>query len=246
MIAEGFVEAGVRMYITARTKTECDEVAARLSANGGECYSLPADLSIEEECVRVCRELADREEKLDILVNNAGTAWSAPLEEFPAEGWDRVLDLNLKAPFFLTRELSPLLKAAGTQEDPARIINIGSADALRVSELPTYSATASKAALHHMTRMLARNLAPTVTVNVIAPGSFPSRMMKEVLVQYGPVIEAVTPLQRIGRADDVAGTAIYLCSRAGAYLTGAVIPVDGGLSTARAGFIPPEFLPPAE
>ena len=244
MIARGFIEAGVRVYVTARDKTECDVMAAELSKLG-ECVAIPADLSREEECVRLAREIKEREDRLHILVNNAGTGWSAPLEQFPAEGWDKVLDLNLKAPFYLTRELASRLKESGTPEDPARIVNIGSVDALRVAEFPTYSASTSKAAVHHLTRILAADFAPNVTVNAIAPGSFPSRMMAEVLQQFRPVIEAVTPLKRIGRAADVVGTAVFLCSTAGSYLTGTVIPVDGGLSTCRLGFVPPQFLPAA-
>jgi NAD(P)-dependent dehydrogenase (short-subunit alcohol dehydrogenase family) len=241
MIARGFVTAGARVCITARTVEDCDAVVKELSAIG-DCYAIPADLSSESECVRLAAELSAREQRLDILVNNAGTAWSAPLEEFPASGWDTVLDLGLKAPFYLTRELVALLRRSGTADTPARIINIGSVDAMRVPELPTYSATAAKAAIHHLTRMFAHDLAPEVTVNVIAPGSFPSRMMAEVLEHFGEEIAACTPLRRIGRATDIAGTAIFLCSPAGAYITGAVIPVDGGLSTARTGFVPGEYL----
>ncbi|MFV2101568.1 SDR family oxidoreductase [Micromonospora sp. LOL_024] len=246
MIAQGFVEAGARVYLTARTKSDCEDVAQELSAGGGECVAIPADLSDEQECVRLAREIADRESRLHILVNNAGTAWTAPVEQFPASAWDSVLDLGLKAPLFLVRELAPLLKAAGTAEDPARIVNIGSADALRVPEMPTYSAAAAKAAIHHITRMLAHDFAPTVTANVIAPGSFPSRMMAGVLEAMGEEIAAVTPLQRIGRPDDIVGTAIYLCSRAGSYVTGSVLAVDGGLATARTGFVPGRFLTEAQ
>ncbi|PZW00128.1 NAD(P)-dependent dehydrogenase, short-chain alcohol dehydrogenase family [Micromonospora phaseoli] len=246
MIAQGFVEAGARVYLTARTKSDCEDVAQELSAGGGECVAIPADLSDEQECVRLAREIADRESGLHILVNNAGTAWTAPVEQFPASAWDSVLDLGLKAPLFLVRELAPLLRAAGTAEDPARIVNIGSADALRVPEMPTYSAAAAKAAIHHITRMLAHDFAPTVTANVIAPGSFPSRMMAGVLDAMGEEIAAVTPLQRIGRPDDIVGTAIYLCSRAGSYVTGSVLAVDGGLATARTGFVPGRFLTDAQ
>ncbi|PZG19902.1 3-oxoacyl-ACP reductase [Micromonospora craterilacus] len=246
MIAQGFVEAGARVYLTARTKSDCDDVARELTAGGGECVAIPADLSDEQECVRLAREIAEREQKLHILVNNAGTAWTAPVEQFPASAWDRVLDLSLKAPLFLVRELAPLLRAAGTADDPARIVNIGSADAQRVPEMPTYSAAAAKAAIHHVTRMLAHDFAPTVTANVIAPGSFPSRMMAGVLEAMGEEIAAVTPMQRIGRPDDIVGTAIYLCSRAGSYVTGSVVTVDGGLSTARTGFVPGRFLTDAQ
>lgn len=242
MIARGFASAGVRVYLTARTKSDCEDVAQELSAVGRECVAIPADLAEEQECIRLAREIAEREQRLHILVNNAGTAWTAPVDQFPAAAWDSVLDISLKAPLILVRELTPLLRAAGTTDDPARIVNIGSADAQRVPEMPTYSAAAAKAAIHHITRMLAHDFAPTVTANVIAPGSFPSRMMAGVLEAIGEEIAAVTPLQRIGRPEDIVGTVIYLCSRAGSYVTGSVVTVDGGLSTARTGYVPGRFL----
>ena len=158
--------------------------------------------------------------------------WGAPIEEFPATAWDKVVDLNLKSPFFLTRALLPLLEAAGSHEDPARVINIGSIDGLRVPLLPTYPYSASKAGLHHLTRVLARELGPRhVTVNAVAPGPFESKMMAATLKASGDAIAEAAPLRRIGRPDDMAGVAVYLSSRAGAYVTGAVIPVDGGIAT---------------
>ena len=157
---------------------------------------------------------------------------TANLEEFPATAWDKVTDLNLKAPFFLTRAFLPLLEAAGTADDPARVINIGSIDGLRVPSFPTYAYSASKAGLHHLTRVLARELGPRwITVNAVAPGPFESKMMAATLKTFGDAIADGAPLKRIGRPDDMAGVAIYLASRAGAYVTGAVIPVDGGLAT---------------
>jgi NAD(P)-dependent dehydrogenase (short-subunit alcohol dehydrogenase family) len=165
-------------------------------------------------------------------VNNAGATWGAPLEEFPAAAWDKVVDLNLKSPFFLTRAFLPLLEAAGTHDDPARVINVGSIDGLHVPSLPTYSYSASKAGLHHLTRVLARELGPRqITVNAVAPGPFESKMMAATLASAGDAIAAAAPLRRIGRPDDMAGVAVYLASRAGSYVTGAVIPVDGGLAT---------------
>jgi NAD(P)-dependent dehydrogenase (short-subunit alcohol dehydrogenase family) len=169
---------------------------------------------------------------LHILVNNAGANWGAPLAEFPESGWDKVMDVNLKAVFFLTRDLMPLLTAAGSAADPARVVNIGSIDGLHVPALETYSYSTSKAALHHLTRVLARKLAPEhVNVNAIAPGPFESQMMKATLESFGEMIRKTNPRGRIGEPEDVAGTAIYLCSRASAYVTGAVLPVDGGIST---------------
>ena len=184
------------------------------------------------ECLRLASEVGERERAVNVLVNNAGATWGAPLADYPAAAWDKVVDLNLKAPFFLTRAFLPLLEAAGTDEDPARIINIGSIDGLRVPPFPTYAYSASKAGLHHMTRVLARELGPRqITVNAVAPGPFESKMMAATLEALGDSIADAAPLKRIGRPDDMAGVAIYLASRAGAYVTGAVIPVDGGIGT---------------
>jgi NAD(P)-dependent dehydrogenase (short-subunit alcohol dehydrogenase family) len=177
-------------------------------------------------------EIGQREPALNVLVNNAGATWGAPIEDFPATAWDKVVDLNLKAPFFLTRAFLPLLEASGTQDDPARVINIGSIDGLRVPPFPTYAYSASKAGLHHLTRVLARELGPRrITVNAVAPGPFESKMMAATLKTFGDAIADAAPLKRIGRPDDMAGVAIYLASRAGADVTGAVIPVDGGIAT---------------
>jgi len=231
MIARGLVEAGARVYISSRKADVCERVAAELSEHG-TCVAIAADLSRPEECRRLAGELAAREPALHILVNNAGANWAAPLAEFPDSAWDRVLDLNVKGVFHLTRDLVPLLSAAAVPGDPARVINIGSIDGLRVPEFETYSYSTSKAAVHHLTRVLAKRLAREgITVNAIAPGPFESKMMAATLEAFGELIRAQCPLGRIGEPDDMAGTVIYLASRAGAYLTGAVIPVDGGIST---------------
>jgi NAD(P)-dependent dehydrogenase (short-subunit alcohol dehydrogenase family) len=232
MIAEGFVDAGVKVYISSRKADVCEQVAAELS-HKGTCIALPADLSTEAECRRLAGELATREDALDILVNNAGATWGAPLEDFDEAAFERVLALNVKGVFHLTKFLVPLLQQAGTVEEPARVINIGSIDGLQVPQLDTFSYSASKAAVHHLTRHLAKKLAPTITVNAIAPGPFESKMMAATLEALGEQIAANAPLRRIGRPDDMAGAAIYLSSRAGAYLTGAIIPVDGGIGTTR-------------
>jgi NAD(P)-dependent dehydrogenase (short-subunit alcohol dehydrogenase family) len=230
MIARGFVDAGAKLYISSRKADVCKQVAAELS-EVGECIALPANLSTEDECRRLAGELADREPQLDILVNNAGATWGAPLDEFDEAAWERVLALNVKGVFHLTKFLRPLLEKAGTADEPARVINVGSIDGIHVPMLETYSYSASKAAVHQLTRHLARRLAPAVTVNAIAPGPFQSKMMAATLEAAGDAIAASAPLKRIGRPDDMAGTAIFLASRAGAYLTGAVIPVDGGIAT---------------
>jgi NAD(P)-dependent dehydrogenase (short-subunit alcohol dehydrogenase family) len=233
MIARAYVEAGARVYISSRKAEVCEQVAEELSRSG-ECVALPADLSGEEECRRLAAAVADRERQLHVLVNNAGATWGAPLQEFPASAWDKLLDLNLKAPFFLTRALLPLLEAAATPDDPARVINVGSIDGLTVPAFPTYAYAASKAGLHHLTRVLARELGPRgITVNAVAPGPFESKMMAQTLREFGEQIAAASPLGRIGRPDDMAGVALYLAGRAGAYVTGAVIPVDGGIATTR-------------
>ena len=231
MIARGLLEAGARVYISSRKADAC--AAAERDLNRyGMVAAVPADLSSEAGCLQLAEEIGQREQSLSVLVNNAGATWGAPIAEFPATAWDKVVDLDLKAPFFLTRALLPLLEAAGTPDDPARVINIGSIDGLRVPPFPTYAYSASKAGLHHLTRVLARELGPRrITVNAVAPGPFKSKMMAATLQTFGDAIAAAAPLKRIGRPDDMAGVAIYLASRAGAYVTGAVIPVDGGLGT---------------
>jgi len=230
MIARGFVEAGAKVYISSRKADVCEQVAAELSEQG-ECIALPADLSTEAECRRLADEVAAREPQLDILVNNAGATWGAPLEDYDEAAWERVLALNVKGVFHLTKFLAPLLDKAGTADEPARVINIGSIDGIHVPMLDTFAYSSSKAAVHQLTRHLARRLAPTVTVNAIAPGPFESKMMAATLDAFGDQIAAQAPLKRIGRPDDMAGTAVFLASRAGAYLTGAIIPVDGGTAT---------------
>ena len=232
MIARGFVEAGAKVYISSRKVDVCNEVAAELSKIG-ECIALPADLSTEAECRRLANEIAERESQLDILVNNAGATWGVPLAEHDDASWDRVLDINVKGVFHLTKFLVPLLQAAGNPDDPARVINIGSIDGIHVPILETYSYSSSKAAVHQLTRHLAKVLAPDVTVNAIAPGPFESKMMAATLDAFGDQIARDAPMKRIGRPDDMAGAAIFLSSRAASYITGAVLPVDGGIATCK-------------
>ena len=233
MIARGFVVNGAKVYISSRKADVCEQVATELSKEG-TCIALPADLSSMAECDRLGSELASREDGLEVLVNNAGANWGAPLEEFPEAAWDKVLGLNVKSVFHLTRACLPLLEKAGSAEDPARVINIGSIDGIQVPTLDTFSYSASKAAVHQLSRVLAKKLADRhITVNAVAPGPFESKMMAATLDSFGDAIAASAPLKRIGTPEDMAGVAIYLASRAGAYVTGAVIPVDGGIATTR-------------
>ena len=229
MIARGFVENGVKVYIAARKKEQVDAATAELSKLG-ECVGLLADLTSEPATRALAAEIAAREPKLHVLVNNAGANWGAPLAEFPDAAWDRVLGTNVKGVFNLTRALLPQLEAASAPGDPARVINVGSIDGIHVPVLETYSYSASKAAVHHLTRVLAKRLAPRITVNAIAPGPFESKMMAATLDRFKDAIVASCPLGRIGEPEDMAGIAIYLASRAGAYVTGAVIQVDGGIT----------------
>ena len=233
MMARGLLQAGASVYISSR-KPEAGAAAVAELSEDGVVISIPADLSREEECIRLATEVGRSEECVHVLVNNAGANWGAPLEEFPESGWDKVVDLNLKAPFFLTRAFLPLLEAAGTDDDPARIINVGSIDGLGVPLWQTYSYSATKAGLHHLTRVLARELGPRhITVNAVAPGPFESKMMAATLATMGDQIAAASPLGRIGRPDDMAGVAVFLSGRGSAYITGATIPVDGGIWAAR-------------
>ncbi|HET8938004.1 MAG TPA: SDR family oxidoreductase [Polyangiales bacterium] len=231
MIARGYVENGVKTYISARKADACEAAAKELSQYG-TCIALPGDVGKLDEIKRLAAEIGKRERALHILVNNAGANWGQALEEYDESGWDKVVDTNLKGVFFLTKELLPQLKAAATAADPARVINIGSIDGLHVPGLETYAYSSSKAGVHHLTRTMARRLAgDNITINAIAPGPFESKMMAETLKTFGDAIKAACPRGRIGEPEDMAGTAIFLASRAAAYITGAVLPVDGGLAT---------------
>jgi NAD(P)-dependent dehydrogenase (short-subunit alcohol dehydrogenase family) len=231
MIARAYVDNGVKVYITARKADACDALAKELSRSG-ECISIPADISRMDEINRLGREIQQRESRLDILVNNAGASWGADFATFPESGWDKVMDLNVKSPFFMTQRVFELLEAAGSEEDYARVINIGSIEGMRTSHLEAYSYAASKAAILHLTRMMAKYLANKhITVNAIAPGYFPSKMTDAIPEEESEVIEGHTPMRRWGRPEDMAGVALYLASKASGFVCGAVIPVDGGLAT---------------
>ena len=231
MIAEGFLAQGARVYISARKAEACDRAAAEMSALG-PCVSLPADVSTPEGIRDLVAAYARHEATLDILVNNAGAAWGAPFDEFPESGWDKVVDLNLKAPFFLTQALAPMLRAAAT-DHLAKVIHIASIDGLSVNPMETYSYAASKAGLVHLTRRMALRLAPEcIAVSAIAPGAFASDMNRTARDHADQVTPRV-PGGRIGVAEDMAGAAIYLASRAGDYVMGATLTVDGGSSLVR-------------
>ncbi|MEU0790357.1 SDR family oxidoreductase [Amycolatopsis sp. NPDC005961] len=235
MIARGLLQAGARVVISSRNADTCAE-AQQLLSEFGDVRAIPADLSRHDECQRLADLVKAESERLDILVNNAGAMWREPLETFPDEAWDTVIDLNLKSPFWLVQALLPALRRAGTADDPARIVNIGSIAAIHVAASPNYSYASSKAGLHQLTRVLARELGPQhVTVNAVAPGPFPSQMMASTLDAIGDTIAAKAPLRRLGRDDDMAGIAVFLASRAASYLTGAIIPVDGGIATTATG-----------
>ncbi|HEX7321865.1 MAG TPA: SDR family oxidoreductase [Mycobacterium sp.] len=233
MIAEGYLRAGVRVYISSRKADACQRAEQELS-QFGEVHAIPADVSDVEQCRTLIDAVAAREDRLHILVNNAGATWGAPFDEFPAAAFDKVLNLNVKAPFLLTQLARPLLEAAAAEDNPARVINIGSIDGLAVPVMSNFSYSASKAAIHHLTRHLAAELAPKILVNAIAPGPFPSKMLAPVMDTLGDQLAAASPVKRIGRKEDVAAAAVYLASPATNFMTGAVIPLDGGLSTTAA------------
>lgn len=230
MIAEGYLRAGVRVYVSSRKPDACQQAQRELSQYG-EVHAIPADLSRDDDCRALIDAVAAREDRLHILVNNAGATWGAAFDEFPPAAFDKVLTLNVKAPFLLTQLARPLLAAAAQPDNPARVINIGSIDGLLVPRTRNYPYSASKAAVHQLTRHLAAELAPEILVNAIAPGPFPSKMMAATLDAVGDQLIAASPVKRIGRTEDVAAAAVYLAAPATNFMTGAVIPLDGGFST---------------
>ncbi len=233
MIAQGLLQAGARVYITARNAGPCEEAAESLSAYG-HCVALPGDVTSEIGRKSILAKLGEREACLNILVNNAGTAWGDVYESDPQSAFDKVMQTNVGAMFCFTRDLTPLLERAATDRDPARVINIGSMEGLHIPTVHgvgNYAYTASKAAVHHLTRHLAVELGQRqITVNAVAPGFFSSRMTAHVFESARERIEGNSLLGRVGEPEEMAGIAVYLASRAGAYTHGAVIPVDGGTS----------------
>lgn len=234
MIAGGLLEAGCRVIISSRKADQLAAAAEDLSAHG-PCEAVQADLSTPEGCQALAAAVRERLESLHILVNNAGASWGAGLDDYPVQGWNKVIDINLGGPFFLTQKLLGMLRAAASPEDPARVINVASVDGIKIPDMETYSYSASKAGLIQLTRHLAKRLAPEhITVNAIAPGPFDSKMMAFILddPRTRAALATQVPLGRIGEPDDLAGAAVYLASRAGSYLTGATVPVGGGLACA--------------
>lgn len=234
MIAAGFLANGAKVYISSRKAETCYATAKRLQEEyGGECISLPADLSNLEGIESLVGQLSDT--SLDILVNNAGASWGEPIDEYSEKGWDKVMDTNVKGVFFLTQKLLPLLRSSGTAEDPSRVINIGSIDGIKTGLFDAFSYGPSKAALHHLTRVLAASLIKdNIIVNAIAPGPFPTWMLSTGVGGGGDLdidwtaVGKSNPRGRVGTAEDIAGLAIFLCSRAGAYTVGETITCDGG------------------
>lgn len=230
MIAEAYVANGAKVYISSRKAAACEALASRLSEQG-RCVSLPADLSSVDACREIAAELGRRETGLDVLVNNAGASWGAPIDSYPEEGWDKVLQLNLTSPFFLTQALLPLLRSAAGIETPSRIINIASINGIDPPDMETYAYSASKSAMIMLTRHMAKRLArDNILVNAIAPGPFATKMMESTLAEIGDTLIAENPLRRLGTPGDIGGVALFLGSRASAYTTGATIPCDGGLA----------------
>jgi len=227
MMVQGLVESGAKVYISSRKAAVCAEVADKMNALGqGECIALPADLSTIENINQLADALKEKEDHLDILINNAGASWGAPLGEFPEKGWDKVMNINVKSPFFLTQALLPLLKAKAAQENPSKVIMISSVAAVDSYSQSAYSYGSSKAAIAQLGKMLARDLAKDhILVNSIAPGVFPSQMTTHMDMD---MISKINPVGRVGRPEDLIGLVIYLCSKAGEYMTGNYIPIDGG------------------
>jgi NAD(P)-dependent dehydrogenase (short-subunit alcohol dehydrogenase family) len=239
MIAQGLVRAGARVYVCSRKPEACADAQRQLSEHG-ECVAIPADLSSEAGALALAAELQQREARLHVLVNNAGATWGASIETFPESAWDRVMNLNLKGPFMLSRALLPLLEAAGSARDPARIINITSVAGQLTGSMQAWPYGPSKAALDHLTRILANELAARhITVNAIAPGVFPSRMTRHIMKDDAIAREqaAQVPLGRLGEPADMEGLAVFLASPASAYLTGNVINLDGGTAVKAVPFL---------
>ena len=229
MIAQTFVENGAKVYISSRKASVCDEVAKKLSELG-TCISVPADLATKEGIATLVQAVAEQEGAIDVLINNAGASWGAPFETHPESGYDKVMAINVKSIFYLTQSFMPLLTKNASLDNPSRVINVGSIDGIRISSMDNVPYGMSKAAVHHLTKLLAVKFGGKgITVNAIAPGPFESKMTEWVLDNFLAQIEKTCPMGRIGEPQDMGGIAVFLSSAAGAYLNGTVIPVDGGI-----------------
>lgn len=238
MIAAGFLANGAKVIISSRKEAACHETVARLKAEyGGEIYAIPSDVGHMDGILHLSGEIAKREDKVDVLINNAGVAWGASLDEFPEKGWDKVMDVNVKGIFFLTQKLMPLLRKAASAEDPARVINIASIDGMHTSPMSGFAYGTSKAAVIHLTRFMGGSLAGEhILVNGIAPGPFPTYMLSTGVGFKGEtegvdwnLVGDRNPSGRVGKPEDIAGLAMFLSSKASAYITGHTIPCDGGI-----------------
>ncbi len=227
MITQGLIESGAKVYISSRSADTCSRVADEMNAlKQGECVALPADLSKLENIEALVEAFSKLEPHLDILINNAGASWGAPLGQFPEKGWDKVMDINVKSPFFLTQALLPLLKGKASQEDPSRVIMISSIAAVSSDSISAYSYGPSKAAIAQLGKQLARDLVKEhILVNTIAPGVFESKMTSHMDMD---AVAKFVPVGRIGHPRDIAGLVIYLCSKAGGFMVGNYLPIDGG------------------
>lgn len=233
MVAEGLLRSGVTVLLSTRKADAAEEARQQLSPLG-TVHTIAADISTEDGCRELAEKVGEYTDHLDGLVNNAGATWGATFDEFPPAAWDKVLGVNVKTPFVLAQLLRPLLEAGsdnGTGGGPSRIINIGSIDGLAVPNYENYSYSASKAAVHHITRHMAATLAPSILVNAIAPGPFPTKMMKWVIDEHGDEMNKANPLGRLGRAEDIDGLVTFLLSPASSFITGTTIPLDGGLTS---------------
>lgn len=231
MIVEGLLRRGVTVYLSTRKENAAAEAVQELEGLGN-VYAFAVDVGSEQGCQDLAQHVSAQTDRLHAVINNAGATWGAPFDDFPDTAWDKVLGVNVRAPFNLAKAARPLLEAAAAAKSaPARIINIGSIDGLLVPSYENYSYSAAKAAIHHLTRHLAATLAPSILVNAIAPGPFPTRMMKWLFDERGAEIESANPLGRVGRPEDIAGVVTFLLSQASSFITGTVIPLDGGLTT---------------
>ncbi|WAL39644.1 SDR family oxidoreductase [Brevibacterium sp. BRM-1] len=232
MIAQGMAARGARVIISSRKADACAQ-AQRALAEFGDVTAIPADVADPDAATGLIAQVEERFGELHVLINNAGAAWGAPFDEFPLHGWSKVLGVNVVAPFVLVQRARALLEASGSQDDPARVINIGSIDGLRVPEFDNFSYSASKAGIHMLTRHMAHELAPRILVNAIAPGPFPTQMLGGAIAENGgeEAARERNPLGRFGTPDDATGMTVFLASRASSYITGAIIPLDGGAST---------------